>query len=77
LEYQSGTIGNFDTLFASNGSGGDAFAIKWGWYATLIQLAQDDLRRLEEVTELPTHVVFQHLAYLKDYALQLKKNGNS
>ena len=37
------------------------FGTKWGWYNSLYQLAQGDIRRFEEVTELK---LFECLTFL-------------
>ena len=41
---------------------------RWGWYQSIYELAQGDVRRFDEVTELPLHQCLTMLWYLKDKA---------
>jgi len=50
----------------SGGSGGQAFAKKWGDYQTIYLLAGEDVARIGEVTELPVHQCLMYLEFVKE-----------
>lgn len=49
---------------------------KWNWYSVLIELAQGDLSRLDEMTELNLILVLNHLSYQKETADLIKSQTN-
>ena len=75
LDYRAQTTERFAVLFASENSGGDEFAAKWGWYPVLYALAGEDVLKMDAVTKLPVGHCFTHLAYLKD--LNFKREQES
>ena len=42
------------------------FATKWGWFQSLYSLAQGDIRRLGNISELRAHECFLMLAFEKE-----------
>jgi len=73
LDYKNNTSANFASVFAGGDGGGSQFYEKWKWYPILYTLANNDILQMDKVTELPVHVVLQHLAFLKDLATEQKK----
>ena len=56
-----------------NKSQGDSFATaetgfneKWSWYQSIYGLAQGDVRRFNEITNMKLHTCLQYLAFEKD-----------
>jgi len=42
------------------------FSKKWGWYAILMTLANDDILKIDEATEMSINKCFTYLTYIKD-----------
>ena len=66
---------SYDGLFTASDEGEGSstsaqanFGRRWGWYQSIYELAQGDVRRFDEVTELPLHQCLTMLWYLKDKA---------
>lgn len=38
----------------------------WGWFATLVSLANEDITKIEEITKYPLVFVLNYLSYQKD-----------
>ena len=38
----------------------------WGWFGTVITLAQEDITKMEEITKYPLIFVLNYLSYMKD-----------
>lgn len=38
----------------------------WGWFGTIIQLANEDITKMEEITKYPLIFVLNYLSYQKD-----------
>jgi hypothetical protein len=38
----------------------------WGWFATLVSLANEDITKIEEITKYPLVFVLNYLSYSKD-----------
>ena len=62
---------NYIPNFIETGSGAQSesiadFGTKWGWYSSLYQLAQGDVRRFEEITELKLFSCLTYLSFEAD-----------
>ena len=42
------------------------FGAKWGWYQSIYGLAQGDVRRFDQITELPLHQCLTFLTFEKE-----------
>jgi len=74
LDYKKGIVDQYGGAFTGSGpTFTSTFTKKWGWYPTLYALAKEDITRMDQITELPINVVLQHLAFLNDYASELKR----
>ena len=65
----------------SEGSTASKFFDKWGWYATLVDLANDDILKMDEILEMDTIETHAFLAHKADKAklmasLRKSKGGN-
>jgi hypothetical protein len=38
----------------------------WGWFGTLVSLANEDITKIEEITKYPLVFVLNYLSYSKD-----------
>jgi hypothetical protein len=38
----------------------------WGWFGTLVSLANEDITKMEEITKYPLIFVLNYLSYSKD-----------
>ena len=38
----------------------------WGWFSTLVSLANEDITKIEEITKYPLVFVLNYLSYMKD-----------
>ena len=38
----------------------------WGWFSTLVSLANEDITKIEEITKYPLVFVLNYLSYSKD-----------
>ena len=47
-------------------SGDGQFVGKWGWYQSIYVLAQGDIRRLEDITQLNVHKCLTMLSFMKE-----------
>ena len=72
MEFRNEIVEIYDGLHSA-GSGGEdalgfraAFGRKWGTYQSILALAQDDVRRIDEVTKLPLHTALMFLEYQKE-----------
>ena len=67
LSYRNRLTNNFPEIFGEGEEEGyDAqsqFSRKWGWYGVVYQIAQGNLLRFEEVTELPLRTALTFLEY--------------
>ena len=72
MEFRNQIVEAYDGLYGSSGDAEDgfghraAFGRKWGTYQSILALAQDDVRRVEEVTKLPLHNALMYLEYQKE-----------
>ena len=74
LEFKKRLIERYDGLFngtVTDDGGGDysgtsQFAKRWGWYQSLYVLAQGDVRRFNDITELSTHQCLTYLSFEKE-----------
>ena len=73
LEFKERIIESYPELFSN--TEGNSFATaetgfneKWSWYQSIYGLAQGDVRRFDEVTQLKLHSCLQYLAFEKDKA---------
>tara|TARA_R110002096_G_scaffold222161_2_gene411005 strand:- start:237 stop:488 length:252 start_codon:yes stop_codon:yes gene_type:complete len=81
LDFEKRVITNFAYLFEQKGEK-ETFktsrTIEWGWYHFLIELANDDVLKLDAVGEIPIEKALLFLMYRKDKNEQqtnrLKKN---
>ena len=44
----------------------ETFGSVWGWYGTIVFLAGEDIKNLEEITKMPLYYVFNFLTYMKE-----------
>ena len=62
----------------------ETFSSHWGWYGTIVFLAGEDIRNLEEITKMPLYYVFNYLTYIKElnrerdkeYKKMMNQNGS-
>jgi len=83
VQFRDRLIKGYDGLFGRSSDGrldGSAnFSRKYGWYQSIFSaLAQNDVRRLEDITKLNVHKCLYALEYMKEKseleANQIKKN---
>jgi len=83
VQFRDRLIKGYDGLFGGSSDGrldGSAnFSRKYGWYQSIFSaLAQNDVRRLEDITKLNVHKCLYALEYMKEKseleANQIKKN---
>lgn len=43
-----------------------SFTKHWSWFGTIIQLANEDITKVEEITKYPLTYVLNYMAYMKD-----------
>ena len=65
----------YPEIFADNGGEATSFGTKWGSYQELHTLAQGDIRRFNEITELPMHQCYLYLAFESDKSEELRKRS--
>jgi hypothetical protein len=69
LAFRERTIAGYPELFggeeADDYSRQGQFAKRWGWYTTVYQLAQGDIRRFAEITRLELHECLHFLTFEK------------
>lgn len=75
FSYKKQTAEHFEAIFNEGSEGSDKFSERWGWYPLLYTLADEQLLKIDAVTEMGAKVVFSHLAFLKDLAFK-QKNDN-
>jgi len=81
VEFRSRLVENYDELFGQSTGGGldgiSQFGKKWSWYQSIYALAQGDITRFKNITELNFHECFLMLSFMKDKseleAKQIKK----
>ena len=44
----------------------DSFNKFWGWFHVMVQLAQEDITKIEQITEYPLVFALNYMAYMKD-----------
>lgn len=74
MDFKKRVVNRYDGLFSGsdNGDGGGDFSAsatfsnRWGWYQSVYQLAQGDVRRFDAVTELPLHQCLTYLMFEKE-----------
>ena len=84
VEFRSRIVASYDELFGKSGGESNLdsisqFSTKYGWCQSLFSgLAQGDIRRLEDITQLNVHTCLYALEYMKEKseleAKQIKKN---
>lgn len=68
MEFRNRIIESYDSLFAAGG-GLDSranFASKWGWYQSVYALANGDITKFEEITELNFNTCLLMLMFKKE-----------
>ena len=72
LEFKERIIESYPELFGKSEeivcTAETGFNEKWSWYQSIYGLAQGDVRRFDEVTQLKLHSCLQYLAFEKDKA---------
>ena len=81
LSFREGLVSSYESLFG--GESGDTtsssagFNKRWSWYQTVFSLAQGDIRRFEDITQLELHKCLMMLQFMKEKneleAYQIKK----
>lgn len=70
MEFRNRIVESYDSLFT--GSGGlDAranFGAKWGWYQSVYALADGDVTKFDEITELNVNTCLLMLTFKKEKA---------
>jgi len=74
LSFREGISTSYIDLYTESSQGGEghnissegSFGAKWGWYQSIYGLAQGDVRRFDEITELPLHQCLTFLAFEKE-----------
>ena len=75
MQYRDECTNEYAALFTDGGGAASKLAEKWGWYHVLVQLANEQILQIEEITERPIESVFMHLCYLKDLAQERKQDN--
>ena len=44
----------------------ESFSNYWGWFGVLVVLSNEDITKIEKVTEYPLIYVLNYLTYMKD-----------
>ena len=44
----------------------DSFNKFWGWFGTIVYLAQEDITKMDQITEYPLIFVLNYMSYMKD-----------
>jgi hypothetical protein len=44
----------------------NSFSKFWGWFGTLISLANEDITKVDEITQYPLIYVLNYMSYMKD-----------
>ena len=73
MEFRNRLVENYGELFGSTSDGqldaGTNFSRKYGWFQSIFSaLAQNDIRRLEDITKLNFHLCFTFLSFTKEKA---------
>ena len=50
-----------------------SFEERWGWYSTIVYLAQEDINKIEEIVDKPLTYVLNYLTYMKDLNAERNK----
>ena len=71
MEFKERVIESYTELFGNPegdriAGSGNGFAEKWGWYQSIYALAQGDVKRFYDITNLNLHTCLQYLAFEKD-----------
>lgn len=85
MEFKERVVGNYPEIFEQSderefdGTAEGGFARKWGWFQSLYALADGNVERIENITELLAHQCFMMLAFKKDKLelenQRIKRNG--
>ena len=51
----------------------ETFGSHWGWYSTIVYLAGEDIKNLEEITKMPLYYVLNFLTYMKELNREREK----
>jgi hypothetical protein len=69
LDFRSRIIEKYDGLFgteqADEFSETAQFGKRWGWYSSIYALSQGDVRRFDEITQLPINQCLTFLSFEK------------
>jgi hypothetical protein len=71
LEFRSGFSDIYPLLFGGGNeqdeySTESQFSKEWGWFASLAELAKNDVTKIEKVTKLNMHLCLKFLSYKID-----------
>ena len=44
----------------------ETFSSVWGWYGTIVYLAGEDIKNINEITKMPLYYVLNFLTYMKE-----------
>ena len=79
LQFKQRIAGNYPELFEEGNESGNEYSAqanfgrKWNWYQSIYGLAQGDVTRFDNITELGLFKCLTYLAFEKE-KLQLEKN---
>lgn len=72
MEFRNRIVESYDSLFTGGTQGGlDAranFGAKWGWYQSVYALADGDVSKFDEITELNVNTCLLMLMFKKEKA---------
>ena len=70
LQFRQGLIDGYAELFGQQEREGFStasnFTAKWGWFNSLYAIAQGDITRFKNITELNIHQCLTYLEYTKE-----------
>ena len=81
LEFRKGLSESYEALFEEQGepdlSREANFNVKYGWYHSVWRLANEDVTKLDEVTDINFHKCLSALMYIKEKnTIQVSKIKN-
>ena len=71
MEFRNRIVESYDSLFAGGNGGLNAranFGSKWGWYQSVYALADGDVTKFDEITELNVNTCLLMLTFKKEKA---------
>jgi hypothetical protein len=68
LDYRKRLLERFVNLFSGGSSDAkqQKFGLKWGWYSILMNLCNENILKLDDVTKIGIEKSFTYMSYLRD-----------